>query len=151
MPMARTLLAWQDGASCFICHGLGNGTQRTSIPRPATVCMTSEERHKARYLRRTQKRLEKRKERFDMIGGLEGAFTYHDMFKDGKDCARECDGSIACRTLNCTYFRPPQRQGQRFWRDGGSRSHIPSLQFAKEARQGISKHRRYETAKCRKV
>ena len=86
--MARTLLAWQDGASCFICHGLGNGTQRTSIPRPATVCMTSEERHKARYLRRSQKRLEKRKKRFDAIGGLEGAFTYHDMFKDGKDCCK---------------------------------------------------------------
>ena len=86
--MARTLLAWQDGASCFICHGLGNGTQRTSIPRPATVCMTSRERHKVRYLRRSQKRLEKRKERFDAIGGLEGAFTYHDMFKDGKDCCK---------------------------------------------------------------
>lgn len=86
--MARTLLAWQDGASCFICHGWGNGTQRTSIPNPATVCMTSEERHKLRYLRRSQKRLDRRKSRFEEIGGLAGAFTYHDMFEDGKDCCK---------------------------------------------------------------
>lgn len=50
--------------------------------------MTSKERHEARYLRRTQKRIEKRKARFEKIGGLAGAFSYHDMFRDGKDCCK---------------------------------------------------------------
>lgn len=86
--MTRTLLAWQGGAPCFICHGWRYGTQRTIIPYLDTACMTSKERHDARYLRRKQKRIEKRKARFEEIGGLAGAFTFHDMFKDGKDCCR---------------------------------------------------------------
>lgn len=50
--------------------------------------MTSKERHNARYLRRYEKRIEKRKARFEEIGGLPGAFSFHDMFRDGKDCCR---------------------------------------------------------------
>lgn len=50
--------------------------------------MTSEERREARYKRR-QERRRNRKTRSDRLGGLEGVFSYHTMFKHGKKC---CNG-----------------------------------------------------------
>lgn len=50
--------------------------------------MTSEERREARYKRR-QERRRNRQTRSDRLGGLEGVFSYHTMFKHGKKC---CNG-----------------------------------------------------------
>ena len=46
--------------------------------------MTSEERREARYKRRQERRRRNRKTRSDRLGGLEGVFSYHTMFKHGK-------------------------------------------------------------------
>jgi len=51
--------------------------------------MTSEERREARYKRRQERRRRKRQTRSDRLGGLEGVFSYHTMFKHGKKC---CNG-----------------------------------------------------------
>ena len=51
--------------------------------------MTSEERREARYKRRQERRRRNRKTRSDRLGGLEGVFSYHTMFKHGKKC---CNG-----------------------------------------------------------
>lgn len=51
--------------------------------------MTSEERREARYRRRQARRRRNRQARSDRLGGLEGAFSYHTMFKYGKKC---CNG-----------------------------------------------------------
>ena len=51
--------------------------------------MTSEERREARYKRRQERRRRNRQARSDRLGGLEGVFTYHTMFKHGKKC---CNG-----------------------------------------------------------
>ena len=51
--------------------------------------MTSEERREARYKRRQEWRRRKRQTRSDRLGGLEGVFSYHTMFKHGKKC---CNG-----------------------------------------------------------
>lgn len=51
--------------------------------------MTSEERREARYKRRQLRRQRNRQARSDKLGGLEGVFSYHAMFKYGKKC---CNG-----------------------------------------------------------
>lgn len=51
--------------------------------------MTSEERREARYKRRKERRRRNRQTRSDRLGGLEGVFSYHTMFKHGKKC---CNG-----------------------------------------------------------
>ena len=51
--------------------------------------MTSEERREARYKRRQERRRRNRQARSDRLGGLEGVFSYHTMFKHGKKC---CNG-----------------------------------------------------------
>ena len=51
--------------------------------------MTSEERREARYKRRQERRRRNRQTRSDRLGGLEGVFSYHTMFKHGKKC---CNG-----------------------------------------------------------
>ena len=51
--------------------------------------MTSEERREARYKRRQERRRRNRQARSNSLGGLEGAFSYHSMFKYGKKC---CNG-----------------------------------------------------------
>lgn len=51
--------------------------------------MNSQERHEARYQRRKAKREANKVQRCVEVGGLEEVFTYHDMFKAGKQC---CNG-----------------------------------------------------------
>lgn len=51
--------------------------------------MNSQERHEARYQRRKAKREANKVQRCVEVGGLEDVFTYHDMFKAGKQC---CNG-----------------------------------------------------------
>lgn len=51
--------------------------------------MTSEERREARYKRRQERRRRNKQTRSDRLGGLEGVFSYHTMFKHGKKC---CNG-----------------------------------------------------------
>lgn len=51
--------------------------------------MNSQERHEARYQRRKAKREANKVQRCIEVGGLEEVFTYHDMFKAGKQC---CNG-----------------------------------------------------------
>ena len=51
--------------------------------------MTSQERREARYKRRQAKREQAKIDRCDAIGGIEGTFTYHDMWRYGKRC---CNG-----------------------------------------------------------
>lgn len=48
--------------------------------------MTSKERHDARYRRRIKKREIKRQQRSSQIGGIDGAMSYHKLYKCGKDC-----------------------------------------------------------------
>lgn len=51
--------------------------------------MNSHERHEARYQRRKAKREANKVQRCVEVGGLSDVFTYHDMFKAGKQC---CNG-----------------------------------------------------------
>lgn len=51
--------------------------------------MTSEQRHELRYQRRRKKREEKRNERCRMIGGIETAMSYNELYQAGKRC---CNG-----------------------------------------------------------
>ena len=51
--------------------------------------MNSEDRHKARRLRRTERRLARKIIRCNEIGGVDGAFTFHDLYKYGHEC---CNG-----------------------------------------------------------
>ena len=50
--------------------------------------MNSTERRKQRYLRRKEKRINKRKEVVKNIGTAEDVFQFHDMFNYGKDCCK---------------------------------------------------------------
>lgn len=51
--------------------------------------MSSTERREARYQRRQARRQANRQARSDDLGGVNGAFTYHDMFFHGRKC---CNG-----------------------------------------------------------
>ena len=75
----------------FMCRAkvVYTRTYKTTMRRANTFIMTSEERREARYKRRQERRRRKRQTRSDRLGGLEGVFSYHTMFKHGKKC---CNG-----------------------------------------------------------
>lgn len=66
--------------------------------------MTSEERREGRYQRRRARREKRRKERSEKIGGLETAFSYHDLFRYGKRCCNGVRWKRSCQTFETHLF-----------------------------------------------
>lgn len=48
--------------------------------------MTSQERHEARYQRRKLRRIQRKQDRTDAIGGIETVAAFHNLYKKGRKC-----------------------------------------------------------------
>ena len=90
--VARTLLAWSEGKSDFMCNNYASilcGIGYTKSCTRGILFMTSMQRREARYCRRKERRLTNKIKRCEAIGGIDGAFTFGNMYKCGKEC---CNG-----------------------------------------------------------
>ena len=91
--LTRTLLAWWGivpyPISCVRAKQVRRHPTRHLYGGRILFCMTSQERHEARYQRRKAKRQERKQARCDALGSMNKVFSYRKMFFYGRKC---CNG-----------------------------------------------------------